>query len=448
MISQHQHLSCAPVSPQLVVTTRRKGPPTTRVERLLLFLTILLLPLENSLPGVRGFSSLFFVFVISSIYVVTRRFGSLVHIWNHRVFLASYILIFISIVLETYSPFAEYKEIISNVQMFMGAIVVATLCRDIKALKLFIVGCILAGLLASFSLFLSVYGPLQRATATDFDEASRVRAEVFGDESLEKKLVNPASLSASIAPAAAATLAIALVASNTVVRYSFLSITAFCFVASFLPFSRGITAATLMACMAVVLAYGRANRGASFQRFIRIIAMIFVLGIGTLLLVPHAVIARLTVPSSTAYEDAADPRTILYNSAVAHLPEYWLVGVGAGNYWDHWGRRSGFILPGYHGVSGAHNAFVQLAIYWGLPSLLSLLSIMYYAYKCLPKKCGDNPLSLAILGFAVTSFVTMGVVHGIYSKSYSLTLGILVGTQYWIWPAGETQPLGRIVRKV
>ena len=73
---------------------------------------------------------------------------------------------------------------------------------------------------------------------------------------------------------------------------------------------------------------------------------------------------------------------------------------------------------------------------------------MYYAYKCLPKKCGNNPLSLAVLGFAVTTFVGMCVSHGIYAKSYSFTLGILVGTQCWLWPAGETQLLGRCPENV
>ena len=136
------------------------------------------------------------------------------------------------------------------------------------------------------------------------------------------------------------------------VRYSLFGITALCFIASFLPFSRGATAATLMACMAIVLAYGRANRGASFQRFIQIIAVILGLGMCTLLWVPHAVFARLTVPSGTSYEDSSDPRVKLYNAAFAHLPEYWLVGVGAGNFWSPWGQRSGFVLPGYRGVMG------------------------------------------------------------------------------------------------
>ena len=121
MTSQHQHPFCSPASPQLVVITRRKCPPTTRVEHLLLLLTIVLFPFEEHLPDPGGFSSMFFLFAISSIYIVIQRFGSIVHVWNHRVFLVSYVLIFISVILETYSPFASYREIIRIAQMFVGS---------------------------------------------------------------------------------------------------------------------------------------------------------------------------------------------------------------------------------------------------------------------------------------------------------------------------------------
>ena len=447
MTAQHQHLVGSPVSPQVVVITRRKCPPTTRVEHVLLFLTILLLPLEQQLPVIGRFSFLFVLFVVSSIYVVIRRFDSLVYVWNHRVFLVSYVFIFISLVLETYSPFARYREVISTAQMFIGAIIIATLCRDIEALKRFMFGCILAGVVASFYLFLSVYGTLQGIKATDFSEATTVRAEVFDDESMQVKQVNSFALSNSVPPAAAAALALALMSRSTFVRYSLFGITAFCFIASFLPFSRGVIASTLLACMAVLLAYGRANRGASFQRFIQVIVVILGLGMCMLLWVPSAVFARLTVPSGTSYEGSPDPRAKVYNAALAHLPEYWLVGVGAGNFWGPWGQRNGFLLPGKRAVIGVHNAFVQLVIFWGLPSLLLLIVIIYYAYKCFPKKCGDNPFSLAILGFTVTALVLMWVSHSLYSKSYSLALGVLIGSRCWLWPAGETQFLGKIVRK-
>ena len=121
MISQHQHRYpfCTPASPQLVVITRRKFTPTTRIEHLLLLLPILLLPLEEYLPNPGGFSFMFLLFAISSIYIVLQRFGSITHVWNHPVFLASYFLILLSLILEGSSPFASYTEISSIALMFI-----------------------------------------------------------------------------------------------------------------------------------------------------------------------------------------------------------------------------------------------------------------------------------------------------------------------------------------
>jgi hypothetical protein len=438
MISQHPHRSrlCTPASPRLVVITRHKFTPTTRLEHLLLLLPILLIPLESYLPAVRGFSPMFFLFVISSIYILTQRFGSIIHVWNHQVFLTCYFLIFVSIVLETSSPFARYTDISSTALVFCGAISTATLCRDIRALRVCIVGYILVALWVSLYLFLFMYGTLQGATATDFNEASRIRSEI--EDPLGANLnVYPFF----IAQGVAAAIAIALTSGSVFVRYSLFGIIALGFIASFLPVSRGGTAAVLLTCMAVVLAYVWADRGASFPRFIRIMAVILGLGMCMLLWVPHAVFARFVLPSSESrYEDAPDPRARMINTALAHLPEYGLVGVGAGNFWSSWGQRSGF-PSSRNGVLGVHNCFVQFTIFWGLPGLLSLISLVYFAYKCLPNKCGNNPLSLAVLGIAVPLFVFLLVTHNLNSKIFSLGLGILVGTQCWIWPAGKTQRL-------
>ena len=437
---QHRYPFCAPASPQLVVITRRQGTPTTCVEHLLLLLNILLLPLENYIPTVRGFSCTFLLFAISSIYIMTQRFRSIAYVWNHQVFLVCYFLIFISIVLEVASPYANYQESIRTAQMFVGAVVIATLCRDIRALKVCILGHILLGILMSVYLSLSLYGMLQGATATDFNEASTLRGEL--DDTLG---MNLNAYPFFIAQGVAAALAIALMSRSAFIRYSLFGIIVLGFIASFLPLSRSGTAAMLVTCMAVVLAYVRANRGASFQRFIRIIAVILGLGMCTLLWVPHAVYSRLTLPSATRYEESSDPRVRLYNAALAHLPEYWLVGVGVGNFWGPWGKRSQYQRG--RGVLGAHNYFIQSTIYWGLPGLLSLISIVYYAYKCLPKKYGDNPLSLAVFGITVPLFLFMWTSNSFYAKNFSLVFGILVGTQHWIWSAGKTQLLGRTARK-
>jgi hypothetical protein len=56
---QHRYLSYAPASPQVVVVTRRKYTPTTRIEHLLLLLHIGLLPWEEALPGLGSYSFIF-----------------------------------------------------------------------------------------------------------------------------------------------------------------------------------------------------------------------------------------------------------------------------------------------------------------------------------------------------------------------------------------------------
>jgi hypothetical protein len=388
---------------------------------------------------------MFFLYAISGLYVVIWRFESLARIWHHRVLLASYFLILIGIIFETCSPSASYAVIARIVQMYMGVMVIATLCRDIRALRSCIVGYILAGVWVSFYLFLTFYGVLQGATASNFVEADRVRLEMIETNTLE---TNMNTISFFVGQGAVAALAMALMCRSVFVRYSLFGIMALCLVAAFLPLSRGGIVLTLIACIAVVMAYVGANRGTVVQRVIRILALMLGLGMCILLWVPQAGLARLTFTPKTAsgVTDTQEARIKTYTAALTHLPEYWLVGVGAGNFWGPWGRRSQFAKRLY-GVLGAHNSYIQVTIYWGLLGLLALIGIVYSAYRCLPKKCGNNPCSLAVLGVVVALAILTLQDHNLSFKGYALGLGILIGMHYWIWPAGETQLSERIAWK-
>ena len=246
---------------------------------------------------------------------------------------------------------------------------------------------------------------------------------------------------------AVAAMAMALMCRSVFVRYSLFGITALGLVATFLPLSRGGIVLTLIACIAVVMAYVGANRGTAVQRVIRILALMLGLGMCMLLWVPKAGLARLTLTPKTAsgVTDTQEGRIKVYTAALTHLPEYWLVGVGAGNFWGPWGRHSQFVMR--YGLIGAHNSYIQVTIYWGLLGLLALIGIVYSAYRCLPKKCGNNPYSLTVLGVVVALAILMLQDHSLYFKGYALGLGILIGMQYWIWPAGETQLSERIAWK-
>src|SRR5262245_57802974 len=311
--SQHRYPSHSPASPQVVVITRRKYTPTTLVERLLLLLNILLLPLEAYGPTIGGFSSMFFLFAISGLYVLLWRVGSLAQIWNHlvllacyflffvgfilvsffvfyilglyvllwrvgslsqiwnhRVLLACFFLIFVVFILETCSLSTNYAVISRIAQMCIGVMVIATLCRDIRALRSCILGYMLAGIWVSLYLFLTFYGTLQGSSASNFDEATRVRIDMIQQNSIEE---NMNTLAFFVGQGAVAAMAMAFMCRSVCVRYSLFGITALCLVASFLPLSRGGIVLTLIACIAVVMAYVGANRGTAVQRVIRILAL-------------------------------------------------------------------------------------------------------------------------------------------------------------------------------
>jgi O-antigen ligase len=161
--------------------------------------------------------------------------------------------------------------------------------------------------------------------------------------------------------------------------------------------------------------------------------MVTALAVGALIWIPQVVFARLTFSADH------DSRRVVYRAAFDHLPEYILTGVGAGNFWGAWGMQSGYHVnhgPGQDGVRGAHNAFIQVTINWGLAGLLALIAVVYLAYRCLPRGGGKDELVLCLYGMAVAIVLGMMVSHLLTVKEYSLGLGLLVGGHRWIWPKG------------
>jgi hypothetical protein len=133
-----------------------------------------------------------------------------------------------------------------------------------------------------------------------------------------------------------------------------------------------------------------------------------------------------------------EARAKFYTIAFDRLPEYFVAGVGAGNYHNSWGSEKGFgkEFNGVWVVYGVHNALLQITIYWGVLGLLAFLLILWYVYRSIPLQCARDQLSLALLGILVAFSLSLLQGHGFYSKSYSIGLGMLVGARLWIWPTG------------
>ena len=401
--------------------------PTSRLERLLLVASAGLMPLEDHIPPIAGFSVMFFVFGILASYVLLSRHRFLFKTWTHPVFLTGYGLLFLAYLLESSHPDASYVEIVSIGQMLAGGVFVACICRDQRALRSCLYGYLIAGLALSIFLFLTSYGALQGATASDYAQADLIRAQVFRAQSFN---INLNTMAFFTAQGTVVALVFALTAGSAFRRHLFFALAALCAIASFLPFSRGGIVIVVVSSAIVIFVYG-IQGGKHFARFKRAITLSIVLGIVILIWVPEAVFSRLTF-STEAHEGTMEGRAKVYTAALEHLPDYVLAGVGEGQFWGTWGFRSKFAAS--YGISGAHNGFIQVTIYWGVVALLILLGIVYQAYRCLPKRCGAIASGLHLLGVSVALLLYMMVNHGLAFKGFALGLGTLVGARLWIWP--------------
>jgi hypothetical protein len=274
----------------------------------------------------------------------------------------------------------------------------------------------------SIVIFLASYGILAGATATDFLGASKARNEAFEDILVEGNL----NLMAFVAVQGAVVgLALALTATSAFRRKLFWAIALACSVGALLPLSRGAAANLIISCAAVMYA---CKIGINKK----ILLGLVVVGV-LMVFVPDVVWMRMHFSTGADESGHIDARTKVYTAAVENFPEYALTGVGSGNFWRSWGFQSGF------GGLGSHNFFFQVTIYWGLASLLLVLAVIWKAYRCLPKQCGQDGLALCIVGIGVSLLMMMMVRHVLYAKDYSLGLGMLVAAATWIWPKGIVQ---------
>lgn len=401
--------------------------PTTLTERLLLMSTIILLPMQNYFSTVAGLSIMRIMFAVMALYLLLNRPRTLARTSLHPVFLAAFALLILGSLVEYSHLYSSYRQIFRIGQMFAGAIFVASLCRDQKALRAGIYGYIIVGAYVSVLLFLSIYGALHGATATTFEEASRIRNVALGDQPLQFQLNTMAFV---VAQGALVALALALTAASSRRRKLFLGIALFCLVGSFLPLSRsGVVIGT------VGFAFVMFKSRISFAKTILVACLI---GATIAMWVPHAVWSRMTF-SMESSGGRMEGRARVLTAAVEHFPEYALTGVGSGNFYGPWGMRSGFARKS-GGVFGAHNIFFQMMIYWGLAGLLALLAVIWQVYHCLPKRFRDNELALCVVGIAFSLFLWSIVMHNLYAKEFSLGLGLLVGARLWIWPKGIFKP--------
>jgi len=399
---------------------------TTAAERMLIFTTVVLLPLENHLPAVGGLSALFLMFVVLAVYIGLNRVASLDRMWLHPVFIAAFLFILVAGALEFTSPLSMYGDLARFGLAMCGALMISCLCRDRSALRAGLYGYMCASLWLSSILFLTSYDVLSGAVVQDFQDASYLRANAFRENPLQGNLNGMALMCAQGGVVA---LAFAL-ASSARPRFMYMGIAGFCFLSTLLTMSRGGAAISILACTAVLFA-----NGLKHARKLLIVGLL--IG-GLLVVIPSVIWSRMSF-STEKHHGKMESRAWVYTTALERFPEYAITGIGAGNFWKKWGFEKGFATGtrGSVDVTGAHNTILQIMIYWGALGLVAFLRIVLRVYRCIPSQSGQDELSLGLLGIIVTLGAWLLQSHNFYDKSFALGLGMLIGSRQWIWPSGK-----------
>ncbi len=393
------------------------------IDRSLLFGFIVLIPLQGYFPTIGGATVAFLFMAMMIIYLLVRRPIALAKTLRHPICLAGFLFAGVSFLMELLHGSHSYKTVLSTALMIVGAAVVAALCRDRRAFRYALYGFMMASFIVGLVLIMTAYGKLDAVEVQSFDEASFARANVYRKAPLGAD-INTLAFHAGQGVIAA--LVLGLTTRSFFQRFLAIGIGLFLAIGSFMPMSRGALVSLMVSCSAVVYLYGLFRP--------RVILAMGILFFGVLMLVPSTVLTRFDLTNTGNKERETESRGKAYVASVVHFPEYALVGIGETDFWSKWGRSSGFYNFETRGVTGPHNIFLQVLLFWGLPGILSLLLIIWKAYKYYPKIPKSEPLRLLLMGICVSVILECLVVQVMSGKEFSIALGLIIGSSIWIWP--------------
>lgn len=384
------------------------------------------------MPSVFGFSFAWLLFAVLTVRVVTSSPQSMVKVGQQPVFVAVALFVAVSFWTEARHANADFSSINRFLQTATGSLLIASLCRTRASLSIALRSLAWFGCAVSLVLIATSYGKLSGVEVEEFEGASNLRGEVFANDSFFADLNRWSFLCGLGAPVALALLARSVGRQ----KLKWACITPICMMGAAMPLSRSGIMVMLATCGVVMLLSG-GNR-------LKVIVVMAAMVVGVAALVPSAVIQRFKGSGAlNVDEESKDSRQQILAVSLNRLPEYWLLGVGSGNYWKSWAVSTG--LSGKAGrPRGAHNSFFQVLMNWGAPAFLLFVSILVFAFRCVPKNVGRDPLALCLLALAYAMTFRMLFTHSFYVKDFAAILGLLAAARPWIWPTGKAQPSRRL----
>ncbi|MBP6523465.1 MAG: O-antigen ligase family protein [Saprospiraceae bacterium] len=394
---------------------------SNRVDRILIFILVFSIYFESNLPLIYGASTPFLLFGLTLFYLAVTRLKTLIRLFSGKYFLISISFAIICIFMETLHPFPSYDFISRFVNMIIGMFCIVALCRDRMALDIALFTFILASAVQSFLIITGTAPLMQNINAVGFSDASQARLMAFEEFYLRGNL-NDISYFSSIG----SIIGIIWAYYEKVAwkKWLLVALTFPSILGVFLPASR--TGAVIFFASFLLFIY---KSKIKFKKWALAIPTLLILLAFT---VPDMVWVRLSSLIRITELQEEDSRTKVYIAVLKNVNQYFITGVGSGNYWHGWAVNAGITNRFTTDVAmAAHNAFFQVWIYWGLPALIAFLYLMsIYRDAIVRDVAGDRRRTCIYIFIMIIPMIFL-FYHSFYHKSFSIGLGLLLSARYW-----------------
>ena len=346
---------------------------------------------------------------------------TLVRLFSGKYFLISISFAIICVFMETLHPFPNYDFITRYLNMILGMFCIVALCRDKLAIDIVLFTFILASAFQAIFMITGTAPMMNSISAHGFSDASQARLLAYEAFYLRGNL-NDISYFSSIGSIIG--IIWAYYEKTTWKKYLLIALTLPSIMGVFLPASR--TGAVIFFASFLLFIYKSKIKFKKWIFTVPIMLMILVV------VVPEVVWVRLGSLMRISELQQEDSRTKVYIAVLNNIDQYFLTGVGSGNYWHGWAVNAGITNRFTTDVAmAAHNAFFQVWIYWGIPALLAFLYLMSVFGKAVDKNVAGNRRLTCIYIFIMIIPMIFLFYHSFYHKSFSIGLGILLSTRFW-----------------
>lgn len=395
----------------------RQAMPLAGTAAAALFALGLLLPLQDHIPAVMGFSAVTVVFALIIAGALAARPRATMRTAASPVFVAAFGLVAAGFIVERLHGNSDYGDVFRFAQAVVGAVAIGAFIRSKRCASALVKGLIAGATMVAGLMLTRGYSKIAAAEAQDFREAAATRVEALSSIGLR---ANANALAFVCAVGAVLSLAYAMKSSSRIARFVAALAAVICGTGMLVPMSRAGIAIAIAGGLFVMLASGVRKR---------ILALVALAAIAWIAVaVPQSVYSRLQVTTELSRGGRMESRPRLFLNAVRAFPQYALKGVGAGNYWQFWAVENG--LANDDEPVGAHNTFFQVTMYWGAVALFFLILIVWRSARAL-RGAPRDAIEMAVKALGVMLLLRVLVTHNFYAKEFSIGLGLISGYPLW-----------------